>query len=58
MSLHYFDTFGNYGSAAEGHLVIVDSGGWTEEEWREVENATDGHRMFIAAAIAERKAAR
>jgi len=43
----YFATDGNYGSAAG--IVIADTTSWSEEEWGEIEEASD----YLRAATAE-----
>lgn len=48
----YFATDGSYGSAH--NLEIIDTSEWTDEDWAEVENATDDTRADTASAIATR----
>lgn len=49
---HYFANDGNYGDAEE--ILIVDTDLWNEEDWQEIEDATDSERPQIAQAISER----
>jgi hypothetical protein len=48
----YFATDGSYGTAH--NLEIIDTSEWTDEDWAEVENATDDTRADTASAIARR----
>lgn len=48
----YFATDGSYGTAH--NLEIIDTSEWTDEDWAEVENATDDTRADTASAIAKR----
>ena len=48
----YFAADGNYGEADE--LVIVDTTLWSEEDWNEIEEASDSYRPDIAKTINER----
>jgi hypothetical protein len=42
----YFAVDGNYGSA-DG-MVVVDTTSWSEEDWTQVEEASDSERAQIA----------
>jgi hypothetical protein len=48
----YFATDGSYGTAH--NLEVIDTSEWTDEDWAEVENATDDTRADTASAIARR----
>lgn len=48
----YFATDGSYGTAH--NLEIIDTSEWTDEDWAEIENATDDTRADTASAIAKR----
>lgn len=48
----YFATDGSYGTAH--NLEIIDTSSWTDEDWAEVENASDDRRADTASAIAQR----
>jgi len=50
-SVTYFAMDGNYGSAHG--LVVIDTNGWTDEDWEAVENASDADRFIVAVTIAE-----
>jgi len=48
----YFAADGNYGEADE--LVVVDTTLWSDEDWNEIEEASDSDRPDIAKTISER----
>jgi hypothetical protein len=48
----YFATDGSYGKAQ--NLEVIDTSAWTDEDWAEIENATDADRAYTASAIARR----
>jgi hypothetical protein len=48
----YFATDGSFGTAQ--NLEVIDTSEWTDEDWAEVENATDEQRAGTASAIANR----
>jgi hypothetical protein len=53
MEGHYFAADGNFG---EIHgLVVCDTESWTEEDWQQVENASDNERASVALAISNSK---
>ncbi len=52
MTLHYFAEDGNYGDAS--NLEVLDTSNWTQDEWQEVEEASDSTRVYIAAYIANK----
>jgi len=41
---------GSYGS---GNMVVVDTRYWTDENWADFEEASDGERMDLALEISE-----
>lgn len=53
MSVHYFATDGNYGSASD--IVIVHTDNWTTQDWDAVIDSSDSERAEIASQIAESK---
>lgn len=48
----YFATDGSYGTAH--NLEVIDTSEWTDEDWAEIENATNDTRADTASAIAYR----
>lgn len=46
----YFAMDGNYGSAHG--LVVIDTNGWTDEDWDTIEMAGDYDRIVVATTIA------
>ena len=48
----YFATDGSYGTAH--NLEVIDTSEWADEDWAEIENATDDTRADTASAIANR----
>jgi hypothetical protein len=48
---HYFAIDGNYGDA-DG-IVIVDTSGWTEDDWTAIEEVGDAERANLAYALAK-----
>lgn len=52
MSMAYFATDGNYGSAED--LLLLDVSNWTADDWQEVDDAGDNERVNVALAISER----
>ena len=48
-TIHYFAFDGNYGNA-DG-IVLCQTQDWTEEDWTEIENATDNERANVAVEI-------
>jgi hypothetical protein len=49
MSSTYFAKDGSYGRSSG--MIVVDTTGWTEADWEEVENAYDDERVSVADAI-------
>lgn len=49
---HFFSNDGSYGDAED--LLIVDTDNWTDEDWRDIDDASDMTRLDIAKDIAER----
>jgi hypothetical protein len=49
VAIHYFAIDGNYGNA-DG-IVLCQTQDWTEEDWTEIENATDSERANVAVEI-------
>lgn len=49
MTKHYFALDGSYGEA--DRFVLLDTTDWTEENWNDIENATDNQRIDVATAI-------
>lgn len=47
--IHYFAFDGNYGNA-DG-IVLCQTQDWSEEDWTEIENATDNERANVAVEI-------
>ena len=52
---HYFATDGSYGDLHG--LVVCNTESWTEEEWQQIEDASDSERSSIALAISNSKKA-
>jgi hypothetical protein len=52
MEPHYFAEDGNFGSA-EG-IAILDTTYWTEDDWMEIEGASDYERVGVARSIAQK----
>lgn len=52
MNPHYFAEDGNFGSAER--LVILDTTYWNEDDWLEIEEASDYDRTQVAREIAQR----
>lgn len=52
MSKAYFATDGSYGSADD--LVVLDVSNWTEDDWRDVDDAGDNDRIDVARRINRR----
>lgn len=48
----YFAADGSYGDAK--HLAIVDTSGWSEDDWEEIEETSDWERPDVAETIAAR----
>lgn len=48
-SRHYFTQDGTYGTATE--IKVIDTTRWTEQQWREVEDASDSERYYVAVMI-------
>lgn len=53
-NLAYFAGDGNYGME-NGNFILVDVSKWTDEDWDEIENASDWERPRIARIIAWNK---
>lgn len=49
---HFFSNDGSYGDA-DG-ILVVDTDTWTDEDWRDINDASDSTRLDIAKDIAER----
>jgi len=52
MSKHYFAKDGSFGDAED--ILIVSTKNWTDEEWEQIENCSDGERKELATSIKER----
>lgn len=52
-SLSYFALDGNYGDAAG--LTIIDTTGWTSEDFEMFDEVSDGNRPLLARTISEWK---
>lgn len=52
MSVSYFAMDGNYGDA-DG-IVLVETSTFSEDEWTEIEYASDNERATLAMEIADR----
>lgn len=49
MSKTYFTSDGTYGSAETVEdLIIVETDGWSQEMWDEVEGTSDSNRLWLA----------
>ena len=49
MSKMYFTSDGTYGSAETVEdLILIETDGWSQEMWDEVEGTSDGNRMWLA----------
>ena len=51
LSTTYFALDGNYGTA-DG-MVVVDTSGWTEEDWQAIDEVGDSDRASLALALAK-----
>ena len=51
--LYYFAPDGNYGTLPG--TVILDTAAWFDEDWEDIDAASDWERPGIARAIAERR---
>ena len=53
---HYEDLWvsdeGTYGC---NQIVLIDTTGWTDEDWETLEHSSDWHRMGTAIEIAEKR---
>ena len=49
IAIHYFAIDGNYGNA-DG-IVLCQTQEWSEEDWTEIEHATDSERANVAVEI-------
>lgn len=49
MIMHYFATDGNYGDSAG--MVLLDTSDWTDEQWDEIEEASDYDRVNVAIKL-------
>lgn len=49
MSKHYFASDGSYGDGED--ILVIDTDQWTDEDWQEVEEATDLYRREVAHDI-------
>ena len=43
------------GSYGQTTIVLIDTSGWSIEDWREVEEASDNTRMNVAVDVTDRK---
>jgi len=50
--LTFFSTDGSFGAASG--MVMIDTRAWSNEDWLEVENATDDVRVRVAVEVAIR----
>ena len=50
--MHFFSEDGSYGGA-DG-ILVVDTSQWTADDWREVEDTSDLHRLEVARDIARK----
>lgn len=46
----YFAHDGSYGPA--GGIVVIDTSAWSQDDWDQIEEATDMERLAIAIGIA------
>lgn len=53
MGQTYFAFDGSYGDS--DHLVTIDTSDWTEDDWNEIDSASDDRRRTTALAIARRR---
>ena len=53
MQLAYFAGDGSYG-LEKGNFVLVDVSKWTDEDWEQIEEASDSARPTLAMTIATR----
>ena len=52
MATHFFSNDGSYGDAKG--ILIVDTDQWSEEDWRDIDDACDMTRLAIAKEIEEK----
>jgi hypothetical protein len=50
---HYFTTDGTYGNASD--VATYDTTLWTDEDWQQIEDCSDGERYNIAKQIHQRR---
>ena len=43
------------GSYGQTTIVLIDTSGWSIEDWREMEEASDNTRMNVAVDVTDRK---
>lgn len=48
-SRHYFTTDGTYGDADT--MKVFDTTRWTDDDWHDIESASDSERLTVANAI-------
>jgi hypothetical protein len=48
---HYFTSDGAYGSAGDDEFVVLNTTHWQEDDWVEVESASDSDRLETAKVI-------
>ncbi len=54
MTKIYFAADGSYGSADS--LAVFDTSGWTDDDWFDIEDASDSERLAVAKEIMTRRA--
>lgn len=52
MTTHFFSNDGSYGDAED--ILIVNTDQWSEEDWRDIDDASDMTRLAIAREIEEK----
>lgn len=48
---HWFAEDGSYGS---GVTLVVDTTKWTDEDWRDIDDASDSERVWLALEISKK----
>lgn len=51
-SAHYFTVDGTYGDASD--MKVFNTTQWTEQDWNDIESASDGERVGVAVSIEKR----
>lgn len=52
MITHFFSNDGSYGDSDD--ILIVETDDWSEDDWRDIQDASDMTRLAIAREIAEK----